>query len=85
MRPIVETKDENPLYRTIWYLTVRQTLNAFYCVCGYLLYGKVRMDEVRLQEQQQGTYEQTVGVRKIVSRKAIGRRVSIGCHVSQYQ
>lgn len=85
--PNRRAKGENPLYRTIWYLTVRQTLDAFYCVCGYLLHWESADGQVRLRERQRGAYKQTVGVRKIVSRKAIGRpcRVSIGCHVSQYQ
>lgn len=41
----------------------------------------------RLQERQRGAYRQNAGVRKSVSQKAIGRpcRVSIGCHISQYQ
>lgn len=33
------TEGEDHLCTTIWYhLTARQTLDAFYCVCGYLLY-----------------------------------------------
>lgn len=83
------TKGENPLYRTIWYLThaantrrllLRLRLSAAWESADERAFAIARATTGARMGGR-------VGARKIASRKATGRpcRVTIGCHVSQNQ
>lgn len=82
------TKGENPLCRTIWYLT--RAANTRRLSLRLRLSAAWESADERARDREsdnEGAYGRAVGARKIVGRKATGRpcRVTIGCHVSQYQ
>lgn len=81
------TKGENPLYDNMVPLNCAANTRRLLLRLRLSTAWESVGGWVRLRKRQRSAYRQTVGARKSVSRKAIGHpcRVSIGCHVSQYQ